>query len=306
MPQAKPVGIKCVELTSGFWKTRQDTNRKVTLRMEHEQCKRTGRIDAFRLDWKPGMPNKPHNFWDSDVAKWIEAAGYSLARTPDPDLEKCVDDVIDLVVSAQQPDGYLNIWGIGHYGPVSTEKIAELRNGGATVWFTTDGQMCTDTPYCAVERLLPHYCFKYGVQAYEFWGVSWTTYDPFRFGWHAFIHQSDQPGKSYYVRYPNGDGYLLYPGPLVGHPDPVSSVRLEQAREGGEDYEYLHLLRSLIAKAKAAGKDTAQAEQAMERANRLVTIPNAGGRYSSKILPEPQTLYEVKEAVATAIEAMGR
>jgi hypothetical protein len=203
-------------------------------------------------------------------------------------------------------DGYVNHWGFGHYGIVPPEVMGKRRAAGDRIWFTTDGQMCTDTPLCAVERLLPHYCFKYDVQAYEFWGVSWTTYDPFRFGWHAFIHQSDQPGKSYYVRYPNGDGYLLYPGPVVGHPGPVSSVRLEQAREGVEDYEYLHLLTSLIAKAKAAGKNTAQAEAAMEQANRLVNIPNAGGRYSSKILPEPEELYRAKEAVAAAIQGLGR
>ncbi|MCR4410964.1 MAG: DUF4091 domain-containing protein, partial [Thermoguttaceae bacterium] len=201
-------------------------------------------------------------------------------------------------------DGFLDVWGIGHYGIVSPERMAALRAGGARIWFTTDGQMCTDTPYCAVERLLPHYCFKYGAQAYEFWGVSWYTYDPFRYGWHAYIHQSDQPGKSYWVRYPNGDGYLLYPGGLIGHPGPVSSIRLEQAREGVEDYEYLYLLRDRMARAKAAGKDVAQAERAMARAAALVTIPNPGGRYSSRILPEPAALDAARRAVAEAIERL--
>ena len=154
-------------------------------------------------------------------------------------------------------DGYLNVWGIGHYGCVPPEKIKERRAAGDRVWFTTDGQMCTDTPYCGVERLLPHYCFQYDVEAYEFWGVNWLTYDPYEYGWHSYIHQSDTPGKSYYVRYPNGDGFLAYPGAPIGHDGPVSSVRLEQAREGCEDYEYLYLLRDLTAKARAAGKDTA-------------------------------------------------
>jgi hypothetical protein len=72
-------------------------------------------------------------------------------------------------------DGSLTVWGLGHYGLVSPEKLDQLRHGGARVWFTTDGQMCTDTPYCAVERLLPHYCFKYHARAYEFWGATWLT-----------------------------------------------------------------------------------------------------------------------------------
>ena len=77
------------------------------------------------------------------------------------------------------------------------KQIAKLRSAGDRVWWTTDGQMCTDTPYCAVERLLPHYCFKYGAEAYEFWGICWTTYDPHRFGWHAFIHQPISPASCF-------------------------------------------------------------------------------------------------------------
>jgi hypothetical protein len=189
---------------------------------------------------------------------------------------------------------------------VPVEKMAELRAAGDRLWFTTDGQMCTDTPYCAVERLLPHYCFKYDVEAYEFWGVGWLTYDPYRFGWHAYIHQTSEPGDSYWIRYPNGDGFLLYPGKPIGHAGIVSSVRFEQAREGVEDYEYLYLLRHLIAGAKSAGRDTTQAEQAMQQAAELATIPNAGGRYSSKILPDPEAVYRVRESVAEAIEELAR
>ncbi len=201
-------------------------------------------------------------------------------------------------------DGYLDVWGIGHDGRVPPEKMAELRAAGDRLWYTTDGQMCTDTPYCAVERLLPHYCFKYGVEAYEFWGVGWLTYDPFRFGWHSYIHQSSEPGSSYWIRYPNGDGFLLYPGAAIGREGLISSIRFEQAREGVEDYEYLYLLTQLVAKAKAAGRDISDAEKALSSARKLVEIPNAGGRYSTKILPDPDAVYRVRCGLAEAIEAM--
>jgi len=203
-------------------------------------------------------------------------------------------------------DGYLDVWGIGHYGRVPTEKMAQLRAARDRLWFTTDGQMCTDTPYCAVERLLPHYCFKYGVEAYEFWGVGWLTYDPFRFGWHSYIHQSSEPGESYWIRYPNGDGFLLYPGAAIGHDGIVSSIRFEQAREGVEDYEYLYLLRQLVSQAKAADEDATQGERVLTQAAELVDIPNAGGRYSTKILSDPEALYRVRREVAEAIEALGK
>lgn len=201
-------------------------------------------------------------------------------------------------------DGSLDVWGIGHDGRVPTEQMAKLRAAGDRLRFTTDGQLCTDTPYCAVERLLPHYCFQYGVEAYEFWGITWQTYNPFRFGWHRYIHQESEPGKSSWIRYPNGDGFLLYPGAPLGYSGVVSSIRCEQAREGVEDYEYLVLLRQRIAQAKAAGKDVAAAEQALSLAADLVPIPNAGGRFSTKILPDPERLYDVRKQIAVAIESL--
>lgn len=47
-------------------------------------------------------------FQDSDGAKWLEAAAYSLINHPDPELEKLMDKTIDLIASAQDEDGYLD------------------------------------------------------------------------------------------------------------------------------------------------------------------------------------------------------
>ena len=49
-------------------------------------------------------------FQDSDAAKWIEAAAYSLGNFPDPVLEKQVDDLIDIIAEAQDADGYLDTY----------------------------------------------------------------------------------------------------------------------------------------------------------------------------------------------------
>jgi DUF1680 family protein len=51
-------------------------------------------------------------FQDSDIAKWIEAAAYTLAWHPDTGLEKTLDDLIDIICNAQQSDGYLNTYYI--------------------------------------------------------------------------------------------------------------------------------------------------------------------------------------------------
>jgi len=151
---------------------------------------------------------------------------------------------------------------------------------------------------------LPHYCFHYGVEAYEFWGVSWYTYNPCEFGWHSYIRQSGEPGSTTWIRYPNGDGFLIYPGAPLGHDGPVSSIRCEQARDGVEDYLYLQKLQALAQDLDPSDPAAASAEAALELARSLVKIPNAGGRYSTQILPDPDAVFQVKEALARAIEGL--
>ena len=104
-----PVPWHAVRIEDGFWAPLQARMRAETLPAEYRQCVDSGRIPAFRLDWSEGQP-RPHFFWDSDVAKWVEAASYSLATHPDPALAAQLDQVVALVVSAQQPDGYLNVY----------------------------------------------------------------------------------------------------------------------------------------------------------------------------------------------------
>lgn len=45
-------------------------------------------------------------FQDSDLYKWIEAASYSLQNRPDKELEKAVDNAIELIGKAAENDGY--------------------------------------------------------------------------------------------------------------------------------------------------------------------------------------------------------
>lgn len=67
-----------VVITDGFWKHWQDLNRNVTIHAVFDRFQETGRFDALRCAWKEGEKNRPHIFWDSDVAKWIEAVAYLL------------------------------------------------------------------------------------------------------------------------------------------------------------------------------------------------------------------------------------
>jgi hypothetical protein len=125
-------------------------------------------------------------------------------------------------------------------------------------------------------------------------------------GWHQFIRQSDEGKKYYWIRYPNGDGFLAYPGKPIGVDGPVSTIRLEQVRQGLQDYEALVLLSELTAKAKQAGRPVADAERALTMARDLVSIPNAGGLRSTEILPDPDRVPAVRRAVNAALVQLGR
>ncbi|NMC03838.1 MAG: glycoside hydrolase family 127 protein [Candidatus Lokiarchaeota archaeon] len=103
-----PIPLADSKITGGFWKQRQDVKRDVSIPATYVQLENTGRIDAFKQAWKPGMPNVPHVFWDSDVAKWVETVAYSLVTKPDPALAKQLNELVASIISAQQPDGYLN------------------------------------------------------------------------------------------------------------------------------------------------------------------------------------------------------
>ncbi|CAK7226823.1 hypothetical protein SEUCBS140593_006373 [Sporothrix eucalyptigena] len=119
--------------------TRRETVSHVTLQAQLDMLKRTGRFDCFKLQWHPvyddtsQWPVPKHLFWDSDCAKWIEAACYCLADAYDPEIDKAVRDLVEMIRGAQGSDGYLNL----HYTVVEPGKrwtnlrdMHELYNAG--------------------------------------------------------------------------------------------------------------------------------------------------------------------------------
>jgi DUF1680 family protein len=104
-----PAPFTKIHFQDGFWAPRIATNRAATLPHIYKKLEESGRISAFDLDFKREVPSPiVLIFGDSDPAKWLEAASYTLATAPDPDLQAKVDYLADKIVRAQQPDGYLN------------------------------------------------------------------------------------------------------------------------------------------------------------------------------------------------------
>jgi DUF1680 family protein len=118
-PAWQPVARKNVTLTGGFWQRWTNLVGNTTLQHELDQLRHQGQLDALLLnqrlhrglkidkadsDWYWGGSI----FWDSDTAKWLEAASARLEKTPDAELTEAVESVIGRLQKAQQPDGYLN------------------------------------------------------------------------------------------------------------------------------------------------------------------------------------------------------
>jgi DUF1680 family protein len=103
-----PVGQEAVRVTGGFWQTRLEVNRTVSIPHILDQNEKTGRVDNFRKGARL-MPGdyQGRRFNDTDIYKAIEAASYSLISQPDPALSAQLDTLIDLVSKSQEPDGYL-------------------------------------------------------------------------------------------------------------------------------------------------------------------------------------------------------
>ncbi len=110
MASPEPVPLEKIRIDDSFWAPRLETNRRVTLPWIHRRLEETGRLAAFDLKWRPGKPRKPHVFWDSDVAKWVEGASRVLRAGPDPELEKRVNRAAHRIARAARPDGYLNTY----------------------------------------------------------------------------------------------------------------------------------------------------------------------------------------------------
>ena len=104
-----PIPFWNVQLRDSFWSQRQKDLITHSLPISYLRLKETGRIDAYLLNWAEGNAFTPHIFWDSDVAKWIESACYTLKILPDTELFDRMNSLVDSVISIQQPDGYLNV-----------------------------------------------------------------------------------------------------------------------------------------------------------------------------------------------------
>ena len=102
-----------VRFTAGYLLDKQELNRKITIDTVYDRFFETGRISAFDFSYDPTVEGsvKPHYFWDSDVAKWIEGVAYVLKYHPEMhELAQKADSIISNIKEHQEDSGYFNIY----------------------------------------------------------------------------------------------------------------------------------------------------------------------------------------------------
>jgi DUF1680 family protein len=110
LPPWQPLDQTQVFVTGGFWDKLQQQVGQVTLGHVYQEMRNQGHLDALRLDQRMHRGRQESSnwywggsiFWDSDVAKWLEAASAYLQHRKDAKLETIVEGTIELLAGAQQ------------------------------------------------------------------------------------------------------------------------------------------------------------------------------------------------------------
>ncbi len=108
----QPVPFNQVRLEDHFWKPllkiQADSLLPFALNKTRPAVENLEKTAKFLQGDTTDLPF-PHRYLSSDLYKVMEGAALSLAENPDPELEKKLDSIIDIIGAAQKPDGYLYV-----------------------------------------------------------------------------------------------------------------------------------------------------------------------------------------------------
>lgn len=198
------------------------------------------------------------------------------------------------------------------WAPVNIIESPESQARGGEIWtyFCTLARESApnffiDCP-AIYQRSIAWYCWMYGVDGFEHWSSNyfWRNVrkgEPMDKKWPNVPWDS----RTYY--YFNGEGQLVYPGPEGAV---YSSIRLENFRDGMEDYEYLFKLKESLSGIEGISSDSEinQIRQLLSPENYLlykyprkikVTLENTL-RYPD----QPERIMETRKKIAEAIEKL--
>jgi hypothetical protein len=126
-PYAKlhSVPVRAVKMGEGFWAARMRTNVEQSIPSMLQLLEEHGVLDNFRrLVGRKDTPRKGPVYTDSDIYKWMEAVAFVLQSGDEPKLRATLDSLIDEVLAAQEPSGYLNTFYVDEK---KSKRFAEMQ-----------------------------------------------------------------------------------------------------------------------------------------------------------------------------------
>ena len=198
------------------------------------------------------------------------------------------------------------------WAPINIIEAPQLQAKGTEIWsyFATLARESAPNLYvdcpAIYQRSIAWYGWMYGLDCFEHWGTN-------------YYWRNIKQGKPMSEKWPNvpwdyrtyhffnGEGQLIYPGP---NGTPYSSIRLENFRDGMDDYEYLFKLRELLS---IYDKDNSnihlnEYRQLLNPENYLLKKYPREIKLSLEntlLYPnQPERILEMREKIANAIEKL--
>ena len=177
------------------------------------------------------------------------------------------------------------------------ERIREGRKLGKQAWWYTccgprgpkDLNWFIQFPAVRARLLMGAATWKYQPDGYLYYRVAGWGYNdkPITGGPYTEWLPRYHPGL------PDGDGMLICAGP----DGPLTTVRLENVRDGIEDFEYWWMLRELAEKSPDKARETG--------ATKLLDVPETLLKSVTEYSEKPEDLYRARRELARAIGLMG-
>lgn len=294
--------LYCVErglnaFTVGFTNYKEGANREEfgkNLRKTEAYLKRIGCWDKAIL----------YGFDELGQDRYAELRDmYGWVKSEFPDLPR-----MTTCIPNKQLKGYVDIWVPLTANLMPDEAEYYRRQGDEVWWYVCCGpehpwpNFFVDYP--AIDhRILFWMNWKYRIPGFLYWTVN---------RWHENLRSEDEETQKALdagKRWPeipwdttttasfNGDGHLIYPGP---DGKPLSSIRLENIRDGIEDYEYFYILNERV---RNAARETDPA--VLKKARELLAVNNCIVKSLTEYTKNPMDLLDNRRAIAEMIEQLG-
>ena len=245
------------QMIEAYYKEPKVENFLKTMKATYEMASKQGLGDALYIHAFDEIFAHAHA--KEKIAKLVELRARLREVVPKIKVE-CISDVLPELV------GVVDIWDPSiKMMTRNPEQYWERQKAGDELWMYTclgaPGQVPGEPPSFVLEesaaamRLIGWICYFYKAEGFTYYALNhWQ-----RNGAKGEPPYPETPWNIQHVNTFNGEAHLIFPAHRHDL-EPLSSIRLENLRDGFEDYEYLKLLSDLY----HAGKEQLNADDRRE------------------------------------------